>query len=151
MAKPSCGEVVEIIIPCSPTVKAPGHGIVTNHTGTNSALELTLDLLVRHPEVRVTALFAGEHGIRGDVAAGVHIGNGTDPETGLPVWSLYGETRKPTAEMLANVDVLVFDMQDSGSRFYTCTWTMALCMQAAAENQKSMVFLTGQTPSPASK
>ncbi|HYF91246.1 MAG TPA: DUF1343 domain-containing protein [Symbiobacteriaceae bacterium] len=121
-------------------------GIVTNHTGTNRDLRATVDLLVSEPGVTVTALFGPEHGIRGDVSAGEHVGGSTDPRTGLPVHSLYGETRKPTPEMLTGVDVLVFDMQDAGVRFYTYTWTMALCLQAAAEQGRRMVVLDRPDP-----
>lgn len=121
-------------------------GVVTNHTGTNARLESTVDLLVRHPGLRVTALFAGEHGLRGDVPAGVHVQSAVDADTGLPLHSLYGATRKPTAEMLTDVDALVFDMQDSGARFYTFTWTMAHCLEAAAQLGKRVVVLDRPNP-----
>lgn len=121
-------------------------GIVTNHTGTNSRLESTVDLLVRHPELRVTALFAGEHGLRGDVPAGVHVESTTDPATGLPVYSLYGETRKPGPDSLEQVDTLVVDLQDAGVRFWTYNWTMAHCMEAAAELGKQVVVLDRPNP-----
>ncbi|MBP2017504.1 uncharacterized protein YbbC (DUF1343 family) [Symbiobacterium terraclitae] len=121
-------------------------GIVTNHTGVNSRLESIIDLLAADPEVQVTALFSPEHGIRGDAAAGEKVGSSVDPVTGLPVHSLYGETRKPTPEMLRDVDVLLFDLQDAGVRFYTYTWTLAYCMQAAAENGKRLVVLDRPNP-----
>lgn len=121
-------------------------GIVTNHTGTNARLKSTVDLLVGTEGVQVTALFSPEHGLRGDLAAGEKVAGSTDPVTLLPVHSLYGETRKPTPEMLADVDVLVIDIQDVGTRFYTYTWTMALCLQAAAENGKRMVVLDRPNP-----
>lgn len=121
-------------------------GIVTNHTGVDSRLESIIDRLAGSPEVRVTALFSPEHGIRGDAPAGEKVGSAVDPATGLPVHSLYGETRKPTPEMLANVDVLLFDLQDAGVRFYTYTWTMAYCMQAAAEQGKRLIVLDRPNP-----
>ncbi|HEY3366853.1 MAG TPA: DUF1343 domain-containing protein [Symbiobacteriaceae bacterium] len=121
-------------------------GIVTNQTGVTATLESTVDRLVRHPDVRVTALFCGEHGLRGDIPAGEHVAGARDPATGLPVYSLYGETRKPTPAMLHDVDVLVFDMQDAGARFYTYTWTLALCMQAALENGRRLVVLDRPNP-----
>jgi len=121
-------------------------GIVTNHSGTNHDLRLTVDLLTGQPGVTVTALFAPEHGIRGDVAAGEKVASVTDPSTGLVVHSLYGETRKPTPAMLEGVDTLVFDMQDAGVRFYTFTWTMAYCMLAAAGQGKRMVVLDRPNP-----
>ncbi|HWI51866.1 MAG TPA: DUF1343 domain-containing protein [Symbiobacteriaceae bacterium] len=121
-------------------------GIVTNHTGVTAGLDSTVDRLVRHTDCRVTALFSGEHGLRGDMPAGEHIAGSTDAATGLPVYSLYGQTRKPTPAMLQEVDLLLFDMQDAGARFYTYTWTMALCMQAAAENGKAMAVLDRPNP-----
>lgn len=121
-------------------------GIVTNHTGVDSRLESIIDRLAGSPGVRVTALFSPEHGIRGDAPAGEKVGSAVDPATGLPVHSLYGETRKPTPEMLANVDVLLFDLQDAGVRFYTYTWTMAYCMQAAAEQGKRLIVLDRPNP-----
>nr|WP_242654568.1 DUF1343 domain-containing protein [Symbiobacterium thermophilum] len=121
-------------------------GIVTNHTGVNSRLESIIDLLAADPGVRVTALFSPEHGIRGDVPAGEKVDRAVDPATGLPVHSLYGDTRKPAPEMLADVDVLLFDLQDAGVRFFTYTWTMALCMQAAAEQGKRLIVLDRPNP-----
>lgn len=121
-------------------------GIVTNHTGVNSQLESIIDLLAGDRSLKVTALFSPEHGIRGDAAAGEKVGGSVDPVTGLPVRSLYGENKKPSAEMLADVDLLVFDLQDAGVRFYTYTWTMAYCMQAAAENGKRMIVLDRPNP-----
>ncbi len=91
-----------------------------------------IDLLAESESVDLVSVFAAEHGIRADGDAGTVIEDGVDPITGLPVHSLYGSTRSPTAEMLADVDVLVFDLQDVGARFYTYTATMGLAMQAAA-------------------
>lgn len=121
-------------------------GLVTNHTGTNGRLESTVDLLAGDPDFRVTALFSPEHGLRGDVAAGEKVAGAVDPVTGLPVHSLYGETRTPTPEMLADVDLVLFEMQDAGVRFYTYTWTMINCMKAAAADGKRVVVLDRPNP-----
>jgi len=107
-------------------------GLVTNATGVDSRLRSTVDLLAAHPQVDLVALFGPEHGVRGDVQAGDHVADMRDPATGLPVHSLYGEHRVPTPAMLAGVEVLVFDIQDVGTRFYTYPYTLAGVMQAAA-------------------
>ncbi|HTK80677.1 MAG TPA: DUF1343 domain-containing protein [Bacteroidota bacterium] len=120
-------------------------GIICNHTSILADGVHVADTLV-HRGVKVTALFGPEHGIRGTSAAGELSENGKDTRTGLPVYSLYGKTRKPTAEMLANVDVLVFDIQDVGARFYTYASTMAYAMQAAAENGKRFIVLDRPNP-----
>ncbi|HZY10514.1 MAG TPA: DUF1343 domain-containing protein, partial [Bacteroidota bacterium] len=96
--------------------------------------------------VNITALFAPEHGIRGDHAAGAKVEHQTDPKTGLPIYSLYGGTRKPAPEMLNLVDVVIFDMQDVGARFYTFGSTMAYVMEAAAENAKQIIVLDRPNP-----
>jgi len=107
-------------------------GLITNHTGHDRDRSSTIDLLHGHPTVSLTALFSPEHGIRGDKDE--KIGDGVDEKTGLPVYSLYGKTRKPLREQLLNVDLLVFDIQDIGCRFYTYVGTMKECMEAAAES-----------------
>lgn len=119
-------------------------GLITNHTGIDSHFQSTVDIL--HGKTNLVALYSPEHGIRGNVAAGAHVGTYTDERTGLPVYSLYGATKKPTAEMLANVDVLVFDIQDVGARFYTYIYTMAYAMQSAAEQGKKFVVLDRPNP-----
>lgn len=119
-------------------------GLITNATGVDSKFDSTIDILRAH--ANLTALYAPEHGIRGAVDAGGVVGAETDAKTGLPVYSLYGDTRKPTAEMLANVDVLVYDIQDVGARFYTYISTMQYAMQAAAE--KGMPFIVLDRPNP---
>jgi uncharacterized protein YbbC (DUF1343 family) len=96
--------------------------------------------------VKVTAFFSPEHGILGLEEAGIHIENVNDPNYQAPVYSLYGKTRKPTREMLENVDVLVFDIQDIGARFYTYIYTMSLAMEAAAEYGKRFVVLDRPNP-----
>jgi uncharacterized protein YbbC (DUF1343 family) len=120
-------------------------GLVTNPTGADETLRPTLDALLA-AGLTVTALFGPEHGIRGDAPAGAHVESSTDPVTGLPVYSLYGPTRKPTPEMLSGVDVLLFEIQDAGARFYTYTWTMAKCMEAAAAQGKGVVILDRPNP-----
>ncbi len=118
-------------------------GIITNHTAYNSAGRHITDVFGDMEGVRITALFGPEHGIRGTEAAGKRI----DSQTGdVPVYSLYGKTVKPTARMLRDVDVLVFDIQDVGARFYTYTYTMSLAMEAAAENGKRFVVLDRPNP-----
>ncbi len=107
-------------------------GLVTNQTARVDSLHL-VDVLHAAPNVQLVALFGPEHGLRGDVEDGAAVTDGIDLETGIPVYSLYGTTRRPTEEMLANVDALVFDIQDVGARFYTFINTMGRSMQAAAK------------------
>lgn len=121
-------------------------GIITNHTAFNSSGKHITNIFLEMPEIQVTALFGPEHGIRGKEDAGAKIGTVLDPLSGIPIYSLYGKTLKPTKEMLQNVDILVFDIQDIGSRFYTYIWTMALAMEAAAENGLPIVVLDRPNP-----
>jgi uncharacterized protein YbbC (DUF1343 family) len=119
-------------------------GLITNPSGMNSNFDSTIDVL--NSKTNLTTLFAAEHGIRGNNQDGGTIGNEIDVKTGLPVYSLYGKTKKPTADMLKDVDVLVYDMQDVGARFYTFINTMAYAMQACAENNKTFVILDRPNP-----
>ncbi len=119
-------------------------GLITNHTGHDHNRAPTIDLLFARKDMKLVALFAPEHGIRG-VATG-RIGFETDKKTGLPVHSLYGETQKPTPAMLQNVDALVFDIQDVGVRQYTYISTLGLAMQAAAEKKIPIVVLDRPNP-----
>ncbi|MGN7211952.1 exo-beta-N-acetylmuramidase NamZ family protein [Brachybacterium paraconglomeratum] len=124
-------------------------GLITNPTGADRTLRSTIDLLVEAQGTggfTMTALFGPEHGVRGAEPAGGAVGDYIDEKTGLPVRSLYGETQKPTPEMLADVDVLVFDIQDIGARFYTYIWTLYYAMQAAGENDKRFVVLDRPNP-----
>lgn len=121
-------------------------GLITNHTGKTRSGESTIDVLHKDARIRLVSLFAPEHGIRGAQEGGVRIEAGRDTKTGLPIRSLYGQTQKPTAEMLQDVDALVFDVQDIGARYYTYPWTMALAMQAAAEHRKRFVVLDRPNP-----
>lgn len=106
-------------------------GLITNHSGQDRAGRSTIDLLREQPELELVALFSPEHGIRGELVGAVD--SGVDEATGLPIHSLYGDTREPTPEMLEGVDALVFDIKDIGTRQYTYISTMALSMAAAAE------------------
>src|SRR5436190_3804517 len=94
-------------------------GLITNHSGRDRRGTSTIDLLFKAPGVRLTALFGPEHGLRGAAKAGEKIESTVDSATGIPIYSLYGQTQAPTADMLANVDVLVYDIQDVGARVYT--------------------------------
>ena len=120
-------------------------GLITNPTGVDSHLNSTIDVLLAKG-VKLTALFGPEHGVRGDYADGAKIDAYKDTRTNLPVYSLYGATFKPTPEMLANVDVLCFDIQDVGARFYTFISTMYFAMQACKEQNKTFVVLDRPNP-----
>ena len=121
-------------------------GLITNPTGVDNNLKSTIDILHEARNVQLVALYGPEHGVRGDVHAGDKIEDFKDPNTGVPVFSLYGATRKPTKEMLESVDVLVYDIQDIGCRSYTYISTMYLAMQAAAENNIEFVVLDRPNP-----
>jgi uncharacterized protein YbbC (DUF1343 family) len=108
-------------------------GLITNHTGVTRGGTSSIDVLAGMPTLQLVALFAPEHGIRGVAADGEIVSSSVDQRTGLPIHSLYGETRKPTPEMLAGIDALLFDIQDVGARQYTYVSTMALAMEAARE------------------
>ncbi len=114
-------------------------GLVTNPTGVDRHLRSTIDIL--NENVNLTALFGPEHGVRGDFSAGDHVSDQVDPQTGVPVYSLYGKNRKPSAEVLENVDIIVYDIQDIGARSYTYISTMGLVMEAAAEHGKEVLVL----------
>ena len=121
-------------------------GLITNPSGVNRQLESTIEVLRRAPGVQLVALFGPEHGIYGDVPAGDKIQSRTDSRTGLPVHSLYGATRKPTLEMLNGLDVLVYDLQDTGCRSYTYVSTMGEAMEACGE--KGIEFVVLDRPNP---
>ncbi|HYD53713.1 MAG TPA: DUF1343 domain-containing protein [Gemmatimonadaceae bacterium] len=121
-------------------------GLITNHTGRDRQGTSTIDLLHRAPGVRLVALFGPEHGIRGAAQAGEKVSSTVDSATRIPVYSLYGETRVPTAEMLGKVDVLVYDIQDVGARVYTYPWTMALSAEAAGKAGKRFIVLDRPNP-----
>ncbi|MGQ0713660.1 MAG: exo-beta-N-acetylmuramidase NamZ family protein [Gemmatimonadaceae bacterium] len=121
-------------------------GLITNHSGKDRSGTSTIDLLHRAPGVQLTALFGPEHGLRGAAEAGVHIASAVDSATGVPIYSLYGETRVPSPHMLENVDVLVYDIQDVGARVYTYEWTMVLAAEAATKAGKHFVVLDRPNP-----
>ncbi|HWP72061.1 MAG TPA: DUF1343 domain-containing protein [Gemmatimonadaceae bacterium] len=121
-------------------------GLITNHSGITPDGRSSIDLLHRARDVRLTALFAPEHGIRGQAAAGERIATTVDSATGVPVYSLYGETRVPSAEMLKDVDVLLYDIQDVGARVYTFQWTMALSAEAAGKLGRPFIVLDRPNP-----
>ena len=120
-------------------------GLIVNHTARVDTAHL-IDLVFAAPGVELTALFGPEHGLRGLADAGEKVADGQDERTGVPVYSLYGETRKPTPDMLRGIDALVFDIQDIGARFYTYISTMGLAMQAAAEQGVPFVALDRPNP-----
>lgn len=120
-------------------------GLITNHTGLDSRGERTIDLLHKAEGVELVAIFSPEHGLQGKLDV-PHIADSRDEATGLPVHSLYGESRKPTAETLEGIDTLVFDIQDIGCRFYTYESTMGLALEAAAENNLKFVVLDRPNP-----
>lgn len=121
-------------------------GLITNPTGISSDLQLTVDILHNAEGVKLVALFGPEHGVRGDAEGGRYIDSYVDNRTGLPVYSLYGKTRKPTKDMLRGIDVLVYDIQDIGVRSYTFISTLGLAMEAAAENDVTFVVLDRPDP-----
>jgi uncharacterized protein YbbC (DUF1343 family) len=121
-------------------------GLITNRTGIDRERRSTIDLLADHPALDLVALYAPEHGIRGDRGEGVAIEADVDARTGLPIHSLYGLTYGPSPEMLRGVDVLLFDMQDVGARYYTYVSTMALSMRAAGVNGIPFVVLDRPNP-----
>jgi uncharacterized protein YbbC (DUF1343 family) len=118
--------------------------VITNHTGLDGQGRTTIDALTHAPEIQVVALFTPEHGLGG--TKDENVSSTKDPVSGLPVYSLYGETRRPTDEMLAGIDALVFDVQDAGVRFYTYTTTMAYCMEEAAK--RKIAFFVLDRPNP---
>ena len=120
--------------------------LLTNPSGVDRQLRSTIDILYNAPGVNLVALLAPEHGVRGDVYAGASIDDSTDPATGCPVYALYGRTRKPTPEMLKGVDVVVYDIQDVGSRTYTFISAMGMMMQACAEQGVEVMVLDRPNP-----
>lgn len=123
-------------------------GLLTNHSGRNRAGESTVDLLFKAPGVNLVALYGPEHGIRGEAKAGEKISSGVDEKTGVKVYSLYGDVETPTADMVKDIDVLVYDIQDVGARVYTYEWTLALAMQAM---KKPVIILDRPDPIRADK
>lgn len=125
-------------------LKGRAVGLVTNHSGIDREGNHIIDLVSANPEVQLVALFSPEHGIRGTEDTKVE--SGKDPKTGLTIHSLYGKTHRPTDEMLQGVQVLVFDIQDIGARFYTYISTLACCMEAAKPKGIKVVVLDRPNP-----
>lgn len=121
-------------------------GLVTCAAAVNRRFESTVDRCIGMKDAKLTAMFACEHGIRGERQAGVLFGDEIDPKSGVPVFSLYGETKKPTGAMLDHVDVVLFDIQDIGVRFFTYLATLAYVMEACAQYGKTLIVLDRPNP-----
>lgn len=121
-------------------------GLITNQTGRDEHGRRSIDLIHGASGVRLTAIFSPEHGIRGTATGGERVGSSIDRETGVPIYSLYGETLVPTRKMLEDVDVLVYDIQDVGARMYTYVWTMTLAAEVAKEAGKKFIVLDRPDP-----
>ncbi|MCF7886432.1 MAG: DUF1343 domain-containing protein [Candidatus Marinimicrobia bacterium] len=127
-------------------IKNKNVGLITNQTGVNSKLVATIDLFHQNDIINLVALFGPEHGVRGDLKAGKKGSHYTDKKSGVQVYSLYGSTRRPTKNMLKDIEVLVYDIQDIGCRSYTFISTMAYAMQAAKSNDIPFVVLDRPNP-----
>ena len=121
-------------------------GLVTNPSGVDRLLNSTVDILFNAPGVELVALYGPEHGVRGDLYAGDHVKDSRDEATGLPVYSIYGATRKPTKEMLQGIDIMVYDIQDVGVRSYTFISTLGLVMEACGEMGIEVMVLDRPNP-----
>ena len=121
-------------------------GLTTNPTGVDSQLKSTIDILWEAPNVNLVALYGPEHGVRGNVHAGDHVDNEVDKKTGLKMYSLYGKTKKPNKEMMDEIDVMVYDIQDNGCRSYTYISTLGMLMEACIEHGKELVVLDRPNP-----
>jgi uncharacterized protein YbbC (DUF1343 family) len=127
-------------------------GLVCNQASVDHAFRHVADVFHQHPDVNLTALFGPQHGIRGDVQDNmIETGHAIDRKTGLPIYSLYSETREPTAEMLRDVDIIVFDLQDVGTRIYTFVYTLANCMRAAKKFGQKVIACDRPNPIGGSK
>lgn len=127
-------------------VKGKRVGLLTNQTGANAKLVSTIRLFHQHPEIQLTALFAPEHGLKTNVKEGEKFSNMVHQETNLPVFSLYGASKKPTDEMMDEVDVVIFDIQDIGARYYTYIYSLAYMMEACRSTNKKMIVLDRPNP-----
>ncbi|WP_294222213.1 exo-beta-N-acetylmuramidase NamZ domain-containing protein, partial [uncultured Chryseobacterium sp.] len=123
-----------------PLLKGKTIGVVTNQTGLMSDRTHVVDFLVKNG-IKIKSIFAPEHGFRGDADAGEKVKNGMDVKTGIPIVSLYGNNKKPSAEQLKGIDVILFDIQDVGVRFYTYISTLTYVMEAGAENKVEVIVL----------
>jgi uncharacterized protein YbbC (DUF1343 family) len=138
--------ITVLLADSSHLVRGKRVGLITNHTGRDEKGRSSIDLLHAAPGVMLTALFAPEHGIRGSARGGATIASGVDEKTGVKIYSLYGATNVPTARMLDDVDVLVYDIQDVGARMYTYVWTMTLAAEAAKKANKQFIVLDRPNP-----
>jgi uncharacterized protein YbbC (DUF1343 family) len=127
-----------------PLLKNKRVGLVVNHSAQVAGQHL-VDFLLSH-QINVTALFAPEHGIRGELSAGEQVMPDVDRQTGVPIFSIYGKYKKPTPDMLEQIDILIFDIQDVGVRFYTYISTLHYVMESAAENNKLVLVLDRPNP-----
>jgi len=130
----------------APLVEGKRIGLITNPSGVDGALVPTVDRLARDPRLQLVRLFGPEHGIRGEIPAGERVADARDPQTGLPVVSLYGSTKRPTRESLRDLDVMLFDIQDVGSRTYTYLSTLGEALHACAEHRVPLVVLDRPNP-----
>lgn len=121
-------------------------GLITNPTGVDSELNSTVDLLHEHPDIELVKLFGPEHGVRGDIYAGDKVEDTVDPKTGIPMYSLYGSTRRPPQSYLEGLDVMIYHIQDVGSRSYTYIYTMAYAMEECAK--AGIPFIVLDVPNP---
>src|SRR5262249_48944035 len=121
-------------------------GLLTNPSAVDGALMSTYDILRRAPNVHLTALFSPEHGLTATAPDGELVASSTDPVSGLPIYSLYGSTQRPTSEMLFEVDIIVCDIQDIGVRYYTFTWTASHILEAAGESGVEVMILDRPNP-----
>ncbi len=129
-----------------PAARGARLGLLTNPTGIDGQLRNAVNLISGHTASTLTALYGPEHGVRGEAQAGDHIEGGHDAKSGLPVYSLYGETRTPSAEMLEDIDVMVIDLQDIGARFTTYISTVAHVIDACAKLGKGVIILDRPNP-----
>lgn len=121
-------------------------GLLTNQTGADSKLESAIRLIHRHPDLDLRVLFAPEHGLKTDAKEGEKFGDSIHRETAVPVYSLYGKTKKPTDAMMEHIDIAVFDLQDIGARYYTYIYSMAYLMEACVRTGKKMYVLDRPNP-----
>ncbi len=128
-----------------PLLKGKTIGVVTNQTGLMSDRTHLVDFLVKNG-IKIKSIFAPEHGFRGEADAGEKVKNGADVKTGIPIVSLYGNNKKPTPEQLKGIDIMVFDIQDVGVRFYTFISTLTYLMEAGAENKVEVMVLDRPNP-----
>lgn len=143
---PAAASVREQLAAFADAVTTARVGMITNPSGCDESGTLDADILRRDFGTSITAFFAPEHGIRGSAAPGASGEDLTDPDTGIPVYSIYGKRTAPTPEQLDEVDVLVFDMQDVGVRFYTFVWSMTYCMDAATSAGKPFYVIDRPNP-----